>query len=114
MNYEISLFTNQALTQVPHANTLGEAINMNETDILIEWLDGSGETVEIGYLNPNGQQCAGHCGVTGTDHGQYAYKTECKICGYVYGTNGTDMFERRCPECQGGAPGIRYWKIIEK
>ncbi|MCF8137898.1 MAG: hypothetical protein K9K63_11370 [Desulfotignum sp.] len=87
---------------------------MNETDIPIEWLDGSGETVEIGYLNPNGQQCAGHCGVPGTDHGPYAYKTECTICGYVYGTNGSDMFERHCPECQGGAPGIRYWKINKK
>jgi hypothetical protein len=24
------------------------------------------------------------------------------------------MFERRCPECQGGAPGIRYWKMTRK
>ncbi|WP_160166942.1 hypothetical protein [Desulfotignum phosphitoxidans] len=38
---------------------------MNKTDIPIEWRDGSGETVEIGYLNPNGQQCGGHCGVPG-------------------------------------------------
>ena len=29
---------------------------MNETDIHIEWQDGSGESVEIGYLNLNGQQ----------------------------------------------------------
>jgi len=83
---------------------------MKETDIQIQWQDGNGESVEIGYFNPNGQQCCGHCGVQGTDHGQYAYKTECSICGYVYGTNGTDMYERRCPECQGGAAGIQYWK----
>jgi hypothetical protein len=50
--------------------------------------------------------------VAGADHGQYAYKIECTICGYVYGANGSDMDERRCPECQGGAPGIRYWRII--
>ena len=87
---------------------------MKDTGIPIDWLDGSSETVEIGYINPNGQQCGGHCGVPGTDHGQYAYKTECTICGYVYGTNCTDMFERRCPECQEGAPGIRYWKITKK
>lgn len=80
----------------------------------IEWQEGKGESVEIGYLNANGQQCCGHCGVPGTDHGQYAYKTECTYCGYVYGTNGTDMHERKCPECQKGAPGIRYWRIIEK
>jgi hypothetical protein len=95
-------------------SNLAQLSSLYKTDIQIEWLDGSGETVEIGYLNPNGQQCGGHCGVPGTDHVQYAYKTECIMCGYVYGTNGTDMFERRCPECQGGAPGIRYWNITKK
>jgi len=86
-------------------------MNMSKTDIQVQWQDGNRESVEIGYLNRNGQQCCGHCGVSGTDYGQYAYKTECTICGYVYGTNGTDMHERRCPECQGGAPGIKYWKV---
>lgn len=98
--------------RAPVSSPLGEVITMNEIDIQIDWQDGSGETVEIGYLNPNGQQCCGHCGVAGADHGQYAYKIECTICGYVYGANGSDMDERRCPECQGGAPGIRYWRII--
>ena len=93
---------------------LGEEINMNDIDIQIQWQDGSGEFVEIGHFNPNGQQCCGHCGVSGTDHGQYAYKTECTICGYVYGTNGSDMYERRCPECQEGAAGIKYWKTINR
>jgi hypothetical protein len=32
----------------------------------------------------------------------------------VYGTNGSDMHARLCPECQKGAPGIRYWRIIKK
>jgi len=86
---------------------------MKETDIQIQWQDGSDESLEIGYFNPNGQQCCGHCGVQGTGHGQYAFKTECAICGYVYGTNGTDMYERRCPECQEGAAGIQYWKTAK-
>ena len=85
---------------------------MKDTETHIVWRDGHGETVEIGYLNPNDQQCYGHCGIPGTDHGQYAYKTECTICGYVYGTNGSDMHERLCPECQGGVPGIKYWRTI--
>ena len=93
------------------AQTLGWEINMNDTDMYIQWRDGSGESVEIGYLNPHDQQCCGHCGVPGTDNRQYAYKTECTICGYVYGTNGSDMHERRCPKCQEGAAGITYWKI---
>jgi hypothetical protein len=91
----------------------GEKTIMNDTETHVEWKEGHGETVEIGYLNTNGQQCCGHCGVLGNDHGQYAYKTECTICGYVYGTNGTDMHDRLCPKCQGGAEGIRYWRVIE-
>ena len=35
---------------------------MDDVDI-IEWQEGKGESVEIGYLNLNGQQCCGHCGV---------------------------------------------------
>jgi hypothetical protein len=73
------------------------------------WQSGSGHSVQIGYVNPNRQRCCGHRGVSGTDHEQYAYKVECTECGYVYGANGSDMHARLCPECQGGAPGIRYW-----
>ena len=58
---------------VPLILGIGEKINTKDTDLLIQWQDGSGDSVEIGYLNPNGQQCCGHCGVPGSDHGQYAY-----------------------------------------
>ena len=108
MNPDLKKLT---LFQIRLSLPLGERINMNDTDMQIQWEEGSGESLEIGYLNPHGQQCCGHCGVPGTDHGQYAYKTECTICGYVYGTNGSDMHERRCPECQKGAVGIKYWRI---
>ncbi|MFA6012476.1 MAG: hypothetical protein WC799_20970 [Desulfobacteraceae bacterium] len=81
-------------------------------DSRIKWKEGQGYSVKIGFLNPNGQLCCGHCEVPGTDNNQYAYKTECTICGYVYGANGTDMHERKCPECQGGAMGIKYWKTL--
>lgn len=77
-----------------------------ETCILVS---GTGDTTEIGYTNTNDQQCHGTLKVKGTDHRQYVYRLECLRCGYVYGANGADIHERRCPECQGGAPGIRYW-----
>ncbi len=76
----------------------------------IEWKNGSGESTQIGYENPNRQRCLGHCGVSGNDHLQFAYKMECLGCGYVYGANGADVFQRKCPECQGGQAGIRYWR----
>jgi len=74
------------------------------------WRSGEGASVQIGYVNPNGQNCCGHRGVAGTDHGQLAYKVECTVCGYVYGANGSDMHERRCPMHDGGAPGIAFWQ----
>jgi hypothetical protein len=74
-----------------------------------EWQDGGGRTTAIGFVNRNGQRCQGHRGVPGTDHLQVAYKVECTLCGFVYGVNGSDIHERRCPECQNGKPGIRYW-----
>jgi hypothetical protein len=74
-----------------------------------QWRSGTGKTTKIGYVNPNAQRCCGHRGVSGTDHNQKAFKVECLRCGHVYGANGSDMHERKCPECQEGSPGIRYW-----
>lgn len=85
-----------------------------------EWLESAWACTGGSHAHAHGgramvtQQCCVHCGVPGTDHGQYAYKTECAICGYVYGPNGADMHKRLCPECKGGVPGIRYWKVTEK
>ena len=41
------------ITRFSIESLLGGAINMDETDSQIEWNDGSGESVEIGY---RGQQ----------------------------------------------------------
>lgn len=74
---------------------------------------GDGQSTKIGYVNRNDQKCLGTLGVPGTDHMQKAYRLECLKCGFVYGANGSDIAERRCPECQGGAKGIRYWIKIK-
>ncbi len=70
---------------------------------------GEGNAPKIGFLSRNSQKCHGKLGVAGNDHMQYAYRLECLNCGYVYGANGSDIFERKYPECQGGESGIRYW-----
>jgi hypothetical protein len=73
-----------------------------------EWKNGEGESVKIGFVNKNGQICTGHRGTRGIDHLQRAYRVECGLCGHVYGANGSDMHERRCPKCQSGVTGIDY------
>ena len=76
---------------------------------MVTFRSGNGPTVQIGYTNPNDQECRGHLGAEGNDHLQIAYKVECRRCGFVYGANGSDMHDRRCPNCDEGAPGIQFW-----
>jgi Zn finger protein HypA/HybF involved in hydrogenase expression len=63
-------------------------------------------TTQPGYANRNGQVVIRNTGLPGTDHLQTVYQLECSNCGHVYGANGSDIHLRRCPECQGGAPGL--------
>jgi len=72
------------------------------------WNSGSTETTTIGFENIRNQKVHGHRNVPGTDHCQTAYKLECLDCGEIYGANGSDIFQRKCPRCQNGAAGITY------
>jgi hypothetical protein len=71
-----------------------------------KYVDGTARTTKIGYINRNNQENYGHCGESGTDHNSYAYKLKCLDCHNEYWANGTDIFHRKCPNCQGGSPGI--------
>lgn len=68
--------------------------------------DGTSKTTQIGYVNRNNQRNLGTQGESGTDHNSSAYRLECLECHYFYLANGTDIFQRKCPKCQNGAPGI--------
>ena len=74
------------------------------------WRSENTKTTQIGYMNRNNQEVLGTCGVRGNDHGQYAYKIICREgeCDHVYGANGSDIFQRKCPKCQTGQEGIEY------
>ena len=74
------------------------------------WKTGATKTTAIGYVNRNNQKNHGTRSVAGTDFGQLSYRLECQEdgCGCVYGANGTDVFQRKCPNCQGGNPGIKF------
>jgi hypothetical protein len=75
-----------------------------------QFISGNTKTTQIGYVNRNSQRCLGHRGVAGNDHGQRSYQMECQneSCRHVYGANGTDVFQRKCPRCQSGKLGIDY------
>jgi len=63
-------------------------------------------TMVPGFVNVHGQVVIRNTGAPGTDHLQI-YQLGCSRCGCVYGANGTDIHERRCPKCDGGKPGLR-------
>jgi hypothetical protein len=66
----------------------------------------AGENTKVGFVNRNGQVVIRRTSLAGTDHGQSVYQLGCSGCGYVYGADGSDIFERKCPRCQNGAPGL--------
>jgi hypothetical protein len=65
-------------------------------------------TTELGYTNRNGQVVIEATDLPGNDYLQKVYVLRCGRCGTEYGANGSDIFQRRCPGCQGGAPGLSY------
>ena len=60
-------------------------------------------TTDTGYVNDWKQENIGKTDRMGTDHLQYLYKMKCGICGHEYLANGTDIFIKKCPNCQNGA-----------
>lgn len=65
-------------------------------------------TTTVGYVNLNGQVVIRNTGLPGNDHNQKIYQLGCSLCGEVYGANGSDNFDRKCPKCQDGAAGLQF------
>lgn len=59
-------------------------------------------STDIGYINKNNQKNIGRTDNPGNDHQQWYYNMECLNCGHVYNSNGTDIWQKKCPKCQGG------------
>jgi predicted nuclease with RNAse H fold len=61
-----------------------------------------------GFENPNGQRVERGTDLPGNDHSQLIYVLRCRHCDERYGANGSDIFQRKCPKCQGGRPGLAF------
>lgn len=59
-------------------------------------------TTEVGFVNTHGQVTIRNTGKPGADYNQYIYQIACSRCGHIYGANGSDIVERKCPNCQDG------------
>lgn len=65
-----------------------------------------GATTIPGYVNRNKQTVLRRTNLPGNDHFQMTYVMQCESFKHEYGANGSDIFQRRCPACDGGAPGL--------
>jgi hypothetical protein len=68
------------------------------------------KSTDIGFVNRNGQAVIQATGLPGNDHMQRIYVLRCgnESCRHEYGANGSDIFQRKCPKCQGGAMGLPF------
>ena len=64
--------------------------------------DKKKRTTDEGYRNRNGQVNCGKTEWAGNDNNQRIYALRCGRCGFCYGANGSDVFQRKCPNCGGG------------
>lgn len=62
------------------------------------------KSTEAGYVNKKNQKNLGKTSKPGTDNNQWFYQMECLDCGHHYFANGSDIWQRKCPNCQGGQP----------
>jgi hypothetical protein len=63
----------------------------------------NGLTTQIGYINRNHQEVVRKTPLPGNDHNQFLYVMQCQDCRHEYGSNGSDIWQRKCPSCQRGA-----------
>ena len=65
-----------------------------------------GKSTIPGYGNRNRQMVIRKSDRPGTDHLNYVYELRCGDCKLRYGANGSETYQRKCPRCQGGEPGL--------
>jgi hypothetical protein len=68
----------------------------------------SGYSTQPGFTNARGQTVVRSTGLPGTDFGQSVYVLHCSHCDQSYGAHGSDLWLRKCPNCQGGRPGLAF------
>ena len=61
-------------------------------------------TTSVGYVNQKGQQVLEKTDLRSNHANQSIYMLKCGHCGLTYGANGSDIWLRNCPSCQGGKP----------
>jgi hypothetical protein len=76
-------------------------VDMTKNSVIMNQTSNMKST-ENGFINKNNQRNNGRTDTPGTDNMQWFYDMECLDCGFKYRANGSDIWQRKCPKCQGG------------
>ena len=68
-------------------------------------------TIDPGYRNRNDQVVLRRTDLLGNDQNEGVYVLECSRCQHRYGTSGSVIWRRRCPDCGGGRPGLNIGEV---
>jgi hypothetical protein len=60
----------------------------------------------IGYRNREGQEVVRKTEREGSTPGQRVFILRCTVCDHEYRTEGSEIYDRLCPKCQDGPPGL--------
>ncbi len=61
---------------------------------------------KAGDINRNDQQLVRLTDEHGNDQNARIWILKCRVCLKIYGSNSTDAWERKCPNCQNGEAGL--------
>ena len=84
------------------SDQIQRARKMNELNERSSW----DHVTSIGYRNREGQQVIRKTVREGSAPGQRVFILHCTVCDHEYGTDGCDIYDRLCPKCQDGPPGL--------
>jgi hypothetical protein len=81
---------------------IARARKLREFNELTSWE----HVTTIGFRNREGQQVIRKTDRPGGAPGQRVFILHCTVCDHEYGADGCDIYDRLCPKCQDGPPGL--------
>ena len=90
------------LDETAVAMQIARARKLKDFNALTSWE----HVTTIGFRNREGQQVIRKTDRAGSAAGQRVFILHCTVCDYEYGADGCDIYDRLCPKCQDGMPGL--------
>ncbi len=90
------------LDEAAASQQIQRARRLKEFNELTSWV----QITTIGFRNREGQQVIRKTARAGSAPGQRVFVLHCTVCDHEYGADGCDIYDRLCPKCQDGLPGL--------